>query len=700
MQTIEIAALNTSLNSVPFCIRGRVNSISSDQHGHTASFRVTATTKVPPRSLTRLPSAEVFLHGRWRIACRPLAINQLVQIDNGRLRSTRQGGVSIHLHVPDGNIQHTYRLCHLHVLNDDMSRHSSLNSLSLAQCSPAQIPVIAQKVSVPNRHGNQSHSKYTYESVAQLWSRTRPDGSVEGSRKVNVFGVVIDYRAPYATRGPDLRCEVEIVDESSIGESDELRTLKMYCFERQPQDCIPFRAVGDIIRAQRVELERYIDRTNKRSILQAKGRFYSAFVLWKREDDDFAHVARRDAIGKAQKSRRVRSAEVLTDLDCDRISALRGWSKQVMHKRIRIHRAFLRTIPEILAARACKDPIDSCDVLCAVERLSTLNDRTVHLYATDRPHDDAAASMLIRSGEPGSLHHPPFLDFCPHLVAPPSPSLFWVLLRDLEFSGTNPRICFFRSRVNTTSVIWLPIEFAMQQLRADQNPPIPTSGSRFWVAQERDDASQDPSNVQRLPLTRNQSAATPPYSQLKASGNRDNSSLPGAVTNIDSRDGNDFDTTVSEIRSATAHGEKTSHKLSAIVKAYTYPKNLRNACRRTCTRCLSVVAESGVESGQCLSCPLGQRIDWLYKLRLLVEDKHGERIEVWVTGTGDRIFPNVRRSDIQSDDGVYLAFLQVLSSFCNGKPTLFHVVPYEYEDNYGIYRIACHLLSVYRLAAA
>lgn len=114
---------------------------------------------------------------------------------------------------------------------------------------------------------------------------------------VNLYSVIIDCRSPCRTNRTKFRREVVIAEESCVQESDSTTTLKtmaIYCEEDNPSKSVPFRCVGDIIRAHRIHLgSQDRDRFSIDGVF-VESRCYSTVLLWANEGNDFFPKAPKD----------------------------------------------------------------------------------------------------------------------------------------------------------------------------------------------------------------------------------------------------------------------------------------------------------------------------------------------------------------------------------------------------------------------
>eukprot|EP00736_Rhodelphis_marinus_P009627 Rmarinus@m.16072 len=122
--------------------------------------------------------------------------------------------------------------------------------------------------------------------------------------KVNLYGVITDYRDPYKSRGQDYTCSIDIRDESVT------EPMKINIFRSEARELPRPRAVGDIIRVHRLDIGRYHDKPQGKI---AKTDTITHWVLFSGSGSDAEPYARSSV------------KFTLNDADRRRTSELRSW---------------------------------------------------------------------------------------------------------------------------------------------------------------------------------------------------------------------------------------------------------------------------------------------------------------------------------------------------------------------------------------
>lgn len=539
-----------------------------------------------------------------------------------------------------------------------------------------------------------------YSSIRELWQRADHAVSHQTSDKVNVYGVVVDCRAPYETRGPDLRCEVEIADETSLFEGNtELKTLKIYCFEKNPADCIPFRAFGDVLRAHRIHVNMYT--TDATKILQGVGRFYSTFMLWSGEGQDFEPVATRDAVPVSQSGRPSPSTQIVTDGDKERIRNLRQWSLSVLANRCRVHRPRLRTIAEILSSPSVFSTGECVDVLCIVDNIVTLPDGNVEFFIHDGSATTACHERVFvqsRTEQSSLDSHLTFANLCPSWKLRPIQRGSWAMIRDIHPSLSVGRWLFLLSiGQKTSTLIWYPSDFAQRQLR--DRIKSTADGIHFHIIPDAQSNSISPAvtlpeqvpsaSVQKVPCDQRSSGIR---SDVVENFHVDSSHDGFGGDQVDSV------STIRKIRTSVGAGQSPIHDVFVRIRSCTFPSDLRFSCRLVCASCGNDIVNFHLKSDQtCSTCVKkggDGKVGWQYRVRFLAEDRHGDRIDMWAAGElSKKLFHDVSPVDFFAQKKEYASFRRRMSTVLGQDFFKCRVLPYEYEDEHGIYRVACQLVA-------
>lgn len=581
----------------------------------------------------------------------------------------------------------------------ESSKHTSLTIYSNITCPEQHLHVQPPHPRPPHKLiPSMPRQTKRYNSIKELWQNADRITPNIPSDKVNVYGVVVDCRAPYKTKGPDLRCEVEIADETSLFDGGtELKTLKIYCFERNPVDCIPFRAFGDVLRAHRIHVNMYT--TDATKILQGVGRFYSTFMLWSAEGQDFQPVAVRDAVPVSRSGRSSLSSQSVTEDDERKVSRLRQWSLNVLANRCRVHRPHVQTISEILSSPNHFDVGDCVDVLCVIDNIVNLPDGNVEFFVHDGSEISPCRERVFvhsRTEQSSSDSNFTFADLCPSWGLRPTQYDSWAMIRDIHPFLSSGRWSFSLSIGHKTStLIWYSPNFARRQL-LNRNSST-TDGIRFYI--EPDIRSQDAAVASSSP----EQVPPQPVRRLCHQGN---GGIPSNATEnlhtcknpeSNERDGIDPVSTIRTVRTSAITKQHSIYNVFIRIRSCTFPSDLRFSCHLACA-CDSDISNVSPEAGQtCPRCIPGNnsgKVGWQYRIRFLVEDRDGDRIDMWVAGDlSKEFFRDIPPGDFISHEQEYAAFRRHMQTVLGQGFFNCKVLPYEYEDEHGIYRVACQLVA-------
>lgn len=104
--------------------------------------------------------------------------------------------------------------------------------------------------------------------------------ATEQWNKISCFGIIIDGQATYQTKGPHLRSQIMIIDESSLENPAEKKIVICYGWILDRAHQFPFGIVGDIIRIDRAVLDIYENGPPSVSSRQLKIVNYSVCLIW------------------------------------------------------------------------------------------------------------------------------------------------------------------------------------------------------------------------------------------------------------------------------------------------------------------------------------------------------------------------------------------------------------------------------------
>lgn len=827
LQLIHLGAVSLAHNGGQYSVRGRVVFDFRDEQRNLHSFRLHP--ERPPASPAAAPTAiDVFLAGKWRAGAKLIRKLSLVQIDCALVRRSADpliNPLSLEMKDPMPSNCHATHAA-IHMLDDDCVPVATLlyreltSGFTVPRTPSAPTPApwaSTRRTPRPSRASTGSTGRgHIYTPIAELWDRTEHSSSRLGrDEKVNVYGVVIDCRAPCTTRGPDLRSEVVVADESSIRDGvdpSNLKTMAIHCFEKNPGDCIPFRSVGDVIRAHRVNYRRYEDHMMGTSTVQGVGRFYSTFLLWSYEGTDFTPVAFREPVrvGNQEHVTARDVADMATPQDREKVSTLRSWARNHLFKVQKVHRPYLRTVLEVSGAHSTADFLSkSFDLICLVE--ADLPDETDQgvlkfvisdgLLDINGRKERLLVESIVSPDHLAKAAQHGFVDFCPSWNSRPRTMPAWLLIRDVKATFRGPdRVMQLSVGKKTSTLIWHPnnspdvlqakakydramgrnvaeeivggglmhesnggvqrtdTAMGVQQGHSRGQPNLLTSGwqvGRQWQPGASSGGSPTPgdqavsraTNVDQQALNRNRritqkrsrpdpllhaeplASSSPPRRKGPLAGAASegiNGSANGReigsnqfdetraktlqrnidsnATTISSHPNKRFKvSTIAEMQMAVANGKSAPYRLQASARSCISPRDVRFACRpwcRTCEQFLTVDLNEE-KALECLQCSerffsMGDpKIKWAYSVRLNLEDDSGGRIECWIEGKeAAEFFSEIPATSLLSNTEERKRVSMCLRALLNPKNRLDCCVkPYEYQDEHGVYRIACKLFA-------
>ncbi|CAN8075379.1 unnamed protein product [Agarophyton chilense] len=617
---------------------------------------------------------------------------------------------------------------------------------------------------------------------------TAINAGVDRRRTVDVFGVVVDCRAPSTTNGTDLRCEIVLVDESCILPDGNLKKFSVHRFVSTPSEAISFRELGDIARIHRAALIDF-SRFGDTPVRQGRLKFYSTVQMWKHNADDFEPIAQPDT-GQAQK----RSPDPIDCYDMRRIRELRKWTKDFLFTHYKSQRPYLRTVTDILSAPTGATFLTkSFDLICYVHQFAVSNAQDLTMTASDGT-GHPRRSVRISSQPPWRTRGIPrlfsFLDFCPSWNARPQISS-WLLIRDARVVDRGVgREIELSVNVRTSTLIWNAENAPDVRLAKERcEMRLPNGHSNDGVTRDLLSVRHTPNTTPKRPRAwdgpnvHNQeqpqqiivngedadhiSVKVPRLNQPCARTTTENNSLQNGAANLNgthTRLLNSDEATTKSIYIGNAHsgvglvpqaesnlpntGNKradikpvpytalnctrrgdnridiklaphekviTVHnyanrkvwRISDMVQAFrrdsseklfrlavwargiAWPRDLRHACRPICANCERGVLMAGNNCDDC-----GSRMKlWQFVLRLILQERSGgASIESWVIGKDAELLLGLQASDLHTNNekcDLLKRRFRTLHAAISVMDCL--VVPYEYEDDMGLYRVACIL---------
>lgn len=562
-----------------------------------------------------------------------------------------------------------------------------------------------------------------------MWDATEGSTTVPTrGEKFDFYGVVIDCRAPCTTRGPDLRSEVVVADHTSLLHG-ELRTMVVFCFERKPENGIPFRAVGDVIRAHRVHAGRYADGTTGVSTVQAVARFYSTLLLWSHEGTDFTPVASRQHLrpssdGGDQDEVVTHS---ITDQDRDLITSLRNWSRSYLFKKHRMTKRYLRTVAEVVQALPSTDFLTkSFDLLCCMKEDTRIRNvgGTLKFVVSDAFFNAGQSGLQMRVESENSmdqLEHDPasqFAEFCPTWQSRPTGSSVWLLIRDIRIQTEgSQRVAVLQVGRKTSTLVWqsanAPLVGTFREklggLRVVSNDaPVASHLREHATVQERHVPDLPRESCALNHENGNGSGASKRRKRLDSSAQP--ATQPQAIrpphpdsyakqSTVCSRPSIEMQlSSIAGLREAVSKRKLHPHRIRARARACSVPRDTRQLCRPWCARCKVFMKVHGnLRAVECVKCARvlhkvqRAEMQWAYCVCLNMEDRAGRRLDVWIEGEeGSSFFGAFPAADLAKNVDKRRRLLKLFQTLLNPEVEIdCCVVPYEYEDTHGL----CHVAS-------
>lgn len=723
VQLVHIGAVTRILNHSTYAVRGKVAFVFRDEDQNLRAVRLNSL-HLPASPDASATAIDVVLHGRWQRACASVRKDNLLQIECAVVKTSRDLEVnSFQLElkdpIPSSQMGTPPKL---YILSADMQPMSSVTYTTL---SDGMVRSVAPQASSAPRSRSarvsigESSRQYSYTPIAELWARTEGSRTVPSrGEKLNVYGVVIDCRAPCTTRGPDLRCEVVVADESSLL-TGELKTMVIFCFEKKPSDCIPFRSTGDIIRAHRIHVGRYNDSNTGVSTVQGVGRFYSTFLLWSHEGTDFLPIASRDPVEvpSTGSSSTLNVTHVVTSQDRDKITLLRNWANSYLFRKHKVHRPYMRTVLEVTQAPPNADFLTrSFDLLCCVEGEAPLQlvEGNLKFIVSDglfAPQDGGRRMRVESENSLDQLEHEPssqFVDYCPSWEGKPHGASSWLLIRDVTIrtEGSN-RVAVLSVNRRTSTIVWHP----------PNSPEVRTMKEKFRGARSTNHSStpdvlQPPMEVlhaQRTvkrssTITRENGSSSAPVERVRQTNGSGFQPEPLRATVTICKHPNEKVkiSTIADIRNAIAERRFDPHRLKARARSCSVPRDLRLLCRPWCASCKKFMKiDTDHQLVECLWCSRtlrgnqGEEMQWAYCVCLTLEDASGGRLDAWIEGDQGSVFfrgspPGNFVHKVDKRRELLKTFQRLLSPDCEMDCC---IVPYEYEDTFGLYQVACKIFA-------
>lgn len=511
----HIAAVGPNFNRIQYAVECRVALVFNRSDAEPLRLRLDAL--VADESQAGPPSIELYLYGRWRAACLPhLSRGVLVRVECANVSDAVDQEMHSHqLNMLDPCLPPTRAaITQIWCLAPGSGevRHVAYADLPVAGTRPemrvtfagAAAPARGVSAAVPRlddtaahfpsgrapggrkkisvlgagqnaalrRKGADSKDGEYVPSIASVWNDVTADRASNLGRKINVYGVIVEARAPCITRGPDVRSEVIIADHSSPGSAGAaFRTMALHRFERRPGDAIPFRAVGDVIRAHRVQIAVHDDHKAKTRLIQGSAKYFSTFLLWAGDTDSDEPIAVLDPVVIPSNEARAASKPIkhtVTPADLVRVNELRAWGAAFLRASTAVDRPFLKTVPEALARFRAQGSSSSepFDLICCFEG-QPRGAVGVRFYVSDGtassspavPIRDFVEVLGCDVAKVSSGDSVPFEQFAPSWSVRPDAIPMWLLIRDAYCThsptGSNKPVFSLMVSSRTSTLIWL-----------------------------------------------------------------------------------------------------------------------------------------------------------------------------------------------------------------------------------------------------
>lgn len=534
-----------------------------------------------------------------------------------------------------------------------------------------------------------------------LTYRAETEGLKSGQklRNRNVYGVVVEARAPSLTKGQDLRSELVLLDENAdldeFGQGNRSHAMYLHKFERNAERGLPYRAVGDVLLARRVEVFTY--KNNRHGFqLQASGVGYSSFSLFAQENDSLEPIAYT-----GPRLRSGSQSTAYTATDAARIRSLRSWARRSLDTRVLNDslRELYRS-PSALFMRQGREP--TVDVIGRLTHIENPETGTFRMAGNPASPDTPLPGQIELSvhGE----RYENRLDFeqwsSSWSLRPLDPSDWKVLLRDAETTthakNGDPGIKL-SLKARSSTVLWLPV---LRDYPPRKRLRLNSQVTRTHDQREAHENRSAPMTLESPTGPRNLRSVSPIGKQISLFGN-----------NPLTRHGN-MNMPISSISLVRSKYEEPGDATDAVfrircrVVRLLFPKRLENITRPWCHSCQEFLGCHSHDTSVRLYCSACRRsfhnhadpaVSWMYDACLTLEDEQGSRIDATAFGEeGARLFEPVQpvdfrslrhaqaRSDIEE---VFAALLQPGSVIdCSVKP-------YFHESEHGTVTVSCTIFG-------
>lgn len=745
----HIGAISPNLNRKHYAVECMVALIfvdpSQSQRQKAEPCRIRLDPLIPDESQVGPPSIELVLHGRWKTALKAVRRQFLMRVESATVTPAQHTDVHPHqleLQDPILNGEVASRVCVYVSTGCEACPAMEVSTVSYNQLARGLMPLVPVSPEGPCLSPvEQLDRKYSYvPSIQHLWNLAEHN-QLRSEIQYNIYGVVLEARAPCITKGPDLRSEVVIVDQSSWDGTVDIsdpRSLVLHRFERLPQDAVPFRAVGDIIRAHRVHVTAYHDTRTGNRTLQGAAKFYSTYVLWAREESNFSPIAVSDPVRNSRTKQRPQNIEhTITQDDERRVAQLREWSTRFFGSVAPSVRPFVKTVQSACWSYLSSTLRQPFDIICYFEGIPLSSDR-MRFFVSDGPDGNSTRIRFLVEGcaVPRESDEPVAFDFfAPSWRLRTEGCPAWLLIRDAYVrQGPGSDFVFvLMAGEKTSTLLWLhernpevralslfvnrPGQCSALESRVENSLP---QIARLPVASEAELCASSSllDLISRPPgdTSSSRRANENVLELLSASKARSGEEVPGHASDELNKSAcaNEYPRQLSIITAnanerterrdfnfvrakALALGDGAPpFRVLARVRKCSYPKDLSRVYQLWCEQCCEYFPEGALErSLRCAKCD--GALCWSCKLQLLLEDERGTFMYAWFCGAeGNRFFRAVVPSEFARDDieASTVSLRRCISTLFTPSNWLdCSIKPYVYISRDGIPTVECKVFA-------
>lgn len=534
----HLASVGLNFNTIRYAIECKVGLVfRADASSSPARLRLRLDPLVPDETQAGASAIELVLHGRWVEHLSRLARNAIVRVEGALVTPAADTDINT---------------CEIELRDDAAARlrarvfyapppgthdggdgiFKALLGRSLVQCDalvPASIALLLPpRVRKKKASGGRVRGrKHVYEeSIAQFHAKFEENVALVAKKEVNLYGVIIEARAPSFTKGTCLRSEVVIADMSSAsvkGGVQNFRTLVLHRFEGDPAHALPYRAVGDVIRAHRVQVSVYTNHHRGTSDLQIAGKHYSTYCLWAGDSDSSFPIATVDPV----RSKSTKPPEhTIVESDIKIVNELRQWGKAYLKAATAVPRRYLHTVATLRRAVVDGSFANPIDLVCCYEGQPAGAVGTVFTISDGFPLPTDGLSfgntLTVRGLDAQKVPAQtpvPFERFSLPWKLKPDVIPSWLLIRDARYELGSNGAWEISLKVSdkACTLLWLPPDAAEVRLAKDRGASNTARGS---VPSTGKKAAASPSGVATSGSRHTQGTRLhiiqPSFSQLEA----------------------------------------------------------------------------------------------------------------------------------------------------------------------------------------